>query len=240
MKRVGNNSDYIRYATRHASAVVFCNRRVANDAGSDYCWGGVFVMRYASKWPEYSRQWDHMAIKQGRLAEFNKLAQFAVDHKPIYQVIEQQSGVTWPHIAVLHRRESDADFHTYLGNGESLERKTRLVPRGRGPFKTAIISWEDAFIAGALDALKIDGLSSIQDWKLEKILYYCEIFNGTGYDRHGRPSPYIWGGTSIQARGKYVADGKWNGSVWDGQPGCAPILAMIAKADPSVKLTRES
>jgi len=191
-------------------------------------------MRYSVKWPQYKKAWDAMVIKPARLGDFTGLAQFALNHKARYQAIEAATGVTWPHIAVLHRRESDADFHTYLGNGEPLNRVTRLVPKGRGPFNEP-----NAFEKGAIDALHLDGLDKVIDWRLEKILYYCEIFNGAGYDQRGLPSPYVWGGTNAQKPGKYVADGKWSGTAIDSQPGCAPILAMIAKLDPTVIFTRE-
>jgi lysozyme family protein len=187
-------------------------------------------MRYAVKWPEYAKQWDRMVIKPARVAEFTKLAAFAIAHKTIYQDIEDETHVPWWLIAVLHRRESDADFNTYLGNGQLLKRKTTIVPKGRGPFPT--------FQAGAEDALHLDGLDAIADWTLEKALYWCEAFNGWGYAP--KPSPYIWGGTNVQVRGKYIRDGVFSSAVWDPQPGCAPILCMIAKLCPSVKFTRES
>lgn len=189
-------------------------------------------MRYGTKWPEYAKQWDKMQINPKRAAEFEGLAEFAVAHKVEYKAVESTTGVPWELVAVLHRRESDARFNTYLGNGDPLSRKTTHVPRGRGPFPT--------FLAGAIDALRLDGLSSVIDWRLEKMLYYCEIFNGTGYANHGLPSPYIWGGTNIQQPGKYVADGKFSSTTMDTQPGCAPILAVIAKLDPTVNYIRES
>lgn len=188
-------------------------------------------MRYSAKWPVYAREWDQMRLKPGRVKEFTNLAQFAVDHKERYQAIEKATGVPWWVIAVIHRRESDADFNTYLGNGQRLNRRTTLVPKGRGPFRS--------FEEGAIDALKIDGLSSVKDWRLEKALYFAEIFNGAGYDMRGLPSPYVWGGTNIQKAGKYVADRKWSGTVWDGQPGVAPIFSKIAELDASVQFVRE-
>jgi len=189
-------------------------------------------MRYATKWPEYARQWDAMKINSSRVTQFDHYAQFAVDNKTRYLEVAARSNTWWPHIAVIHRRESDADFNTYLGNGDPLSHRTTHVPKGRGPF--------GSFLDGALDALHLDGLDSVRDWNVEKVLYYCEIFNGTGYDRHGVPSPYIWGGTNIQDAGKYTADGVWNSHAWDVQPGCAPLLASIAKIDASVSLIRES
>lgn len=191
------------------------------------------IMRYSKKWPEYAKQWDAMAITPARGGEFVRLAQFAIKHQDQYAEIERQTDVPWPMVAVLHRRESDADFDSYLGNGDPLLAKTTHVPKGRGPFTT--------FVAGALDALHLDGLDAVRDWRLEKMLYYCELFNGAGYDARDLPSPYIWGGTSIQKPGKFVSDGKWNPRTVDTQPGCAPILYMIAKLDTSVSLPpRES
>src|SRR5687767_12868602 len=82
------------------------------------------------------------------------------------------------------------------------------VPRGRGPFK----SWE----AGAYDALvTLKKLNKVIDWRLEKILYHSERYNGWGYHFRGLPSPYIWGGSTIQRRGKFVADCKFSSTTWD-------------------------
>lgn len=193
-------------------------------------------MRYRDKWPEYAKQCDEMVIKPSRVAEFEKYANFAIEHKAIYQEVAEATGVQWYHIAVIHRRESDASFNTYLGNGEPLDRITRLVPKGRGPFPGS-----RGFFDGCVDALHIDGLDKVAPpWPLEKILYFCEVFNGAGYSMKGLPSPYNFGGTNIQKAGKYVADGRFDWSVWDTQPGCAGILWMIAHLDTSVQFTRES
>jgi lysozyme family protein len=188
-------------------------------------------VRYSLKWPEYKAQWDDMKINASRQTEFDHLAMFAIGHRAQYITIEGNSGVPWAMIACLHRRESDADFTTYLGNGDPLNKKTRHVPKGRGPFAS--------FEEGAADSLKLDGLTTVRDWRLEKVLYYCELFNGGGYASRGLPSPYVWGGTSVQRPGKYVADGQWNPSAWDGQPGVAPMLKTIMRLDPSVEFERE-
>ena len=151
------------------------------------------ALSYGQKWPTIAKQWDAMKYSPGRAAEFSKLAAFAIKNKARYQLIERQTGVPWVMVAALHRRESNADFSTYMGNGEPLNRLTRLVPKGRGPF-TGPTAFED----GASDAFKIDALTSVKDWRLEKMLWYCERFNGIGYEKRGLPSPYIWGGTSVQ------------------------------------------
>ena len=189
-------------------------------------------MKYGSKWPEYAKQWDRMTVKPARMADVKRAAARLVSYKPRYESVAELTGVPWWLIAVLHLRESDADFKTYLGNGEPLTRRTRLVPKGRGPFK----SWEE----GAIDALRYDGLTSIIDFRIEKALWLAERFNGLGYENRGLPSPYVFGGTNIQKPGKYVADGRWSSNVWDQQLGVAPVLAEMAKQDPSIKFVRET
>lgn len=195
-------------------------------------------MLYGRKWPEYAAQWDKMKISAGRKAEFQQIAEYAFANRQQYLVVEENTRVPWAMIACIHKRESDAQdkhgnplFTSYLGNGQPLNKKTTIVPKGRGPF--------DSFEEGAIDALKIDKFTLITEWRLEKALYYLELFNGTGYELHGLPSAYIWGGTNIQKPGKYTSDGKWNARVVDGQPGCAPMLWAIIQLDPSSEIKRE-
>lgn len=193
-------------------------------------------MHYRDKWPEYSKQCDTMEIKPERAAEFEKYARHAIAHKDTYQEIASATGVQWYHVAVIHRRESDASFYTYLGNGQSLARVTTQVPAGRGPF-----TGPKAFFNGACDALHLDGLDKVvPPWPLEKILYFSEVFNGQGYHERGLPSPYLWGGTTIQKPGKYTSDRNFDRSFWDTQPGCAGILYEIFRLDPTFHIPRES
>lgn len=192
-------------------------------------------MRYADIWPRYAKDWDRMTINPDRQKEFTDEAQFAVNHKMIYTEIAQATGVPWAMIAVIHRREGSANFGTYLGNGQSLAYKTTIVPIGRGPFLGG-----EAFIDGAKDAIKVEGWQSISDWRLEKQLYYCLLFNGVGSEAWGHPSSYIWGGTNIQLPGKWIRDHVWSSTFVDPQPGCAPLLKAISQLDSSVVFERET
>lgn len=198
-------------------------------------------MRYADVWPKYAGYWNEMVINPSRVAEFTTEAEVAIKNKLTYQQISSatKSRVPWPMIAVIHRRESNASFNTYLGNGQSLTRRTTIVPKGRGPFTNHLPDM-NAFVMGGIDAIQIEGWDDVFDWRLEKQLYYCMLFNGAGYEMRGIPSPYVWGGTNVQKPGKYVADGVFNATVMDTQPGCAPMLQMISKLDSSVIFTRET
>src|SRR5580700_11054576 len=142
-------------------------------------------MRYSDIWPRYAKYWDTMTINAGRVQQFTDEAQFAINNKVTYQVLESKTRVPWQMLACIHRRESDANFKTYLGNGQSLTIRTTEVPVGRGPF-----TGPNAFVDGAVDAINVEGWGSIGDWRLEKQLYYMLLFNGVGSENWGHPSSY--------------------------------------------------
>lgn len=128
----------------------------------------------------------------------------------------------------INQRESSGDFTTYLGNGQPLNRITTQVPRGRGPFKT----WG----AGAADALVYDhvGLQGPEGWSLPWFLYRAEAWNGFGPRLHGRPSGYLWAGSTAYRGGKYVSDGVWAPTAWDSQSGVWTLAKMLLEASPAL------
>ena len=212
-------------------------------------------MKYRDKWPIYAEQCDRMQVKPDRVAEFDRMAHYALANKNIYEEASSQtkSKFPWYGIAVIHKRESDAQdkqgnplFTSYLGNGQSLARKTTIVPIDRGPFCTSEdlqdpAKCRKAFVAGCLDALRLEKIDQqAPPWPLEKVLYWVENLNGLGYEYMGIPSPYIFGGTNIQVIGKYTRDHHYDGSVWDSQPGCAPMLYEIFRLMPDFHVLRES
>lgn len=127
-------------------------------------------------------------------------------------------------VALVHMMESSCNWRAVLHNGELIvgtNRKTTLVPAGRGPFAT----WEDA----AADALKLDGMDKIQDWSVGNMLRALEAYNGTGYQRHAENTPYLWAQGSVNdGRGKYTADGQFDPNAnANGQTGAATILKQL-------------
>ncbi|HSJ42439.1 MAG TPA: peptidoglycan-binding protein [Xanthobacteraceae bacterium] len=176
---------------------------------------------------EYADLWRRMQVRPEREAEVDRLARTLLGLKPRYDEVAHTTGVPWFVIAVLHRRESDGDFRTYLGNGEPLNRRTRIEPIGRGPFPT----WE----AGAIDALQFDGLDKVREWTPERACYEIEKFNGFGYRNKNVKSPYLWSFSNIYDRGKFVADHQFSFSAVDQQCGAMPILKRMMELDPSVR-----
>lgn len=184
------------------------------------------AVSYASVKSEYARLWRTMQINPSRVPEFQATGKRLMKGMDRYKAVEKATGVPAALIAILHERESNADFDTYLGNGEPLNKKTTIVPKGRGPFRN--------FEEGAIDALNIDGLASIKSWPLEMIIFKAEGFNGFGYRYKGIRSPYLWGGTNHQQRGKYTRDRYFDPGVMDQQLGAVGILYTLMNMDLSL------
>lgn len=193
------------------------------------------VPTYRKKWPEYARQWDAMEIKPARAAALARFCRNALVGKIRYQQVEQDTGVPWWMVAIIAERESSQNWERSIAQGDRWDSRSVNEPRGRGPFK----SWR----AAAYDALAtLKNLDHIKDWRLEKVLYQLERYNGWGYHQfHNRmPSPYIWGGTTIQKPGKYIADHVWSSTEVDTQLGCAAMLRALMARDPTIKPERET
>lgn len=146
----------------------------------------------------------------------------------------------WVFVAVIHNRESGMDFTTHLGQGDPLDRPTTHVPAGRGPF-----SGPDAFERGAVDAL-VDcapyAAIRNKDWSISGMLTYLERYNGLKYANAGRPSPYLWSGTTVYdpptgPGGKVVVDHGPIENVVDKQLGVAGLLKRLDMIDDTINFT---
>lgn len=182
---------------------------------------------------EYERNWANLEIRPARLEDANAVARKAIKGKATYQQVERLTDVPWHFIALCHYRESNFDFDTYLGNGESLHRATSIVPKGRGPFAS--------FVDGAVDALRIENYVGAKDWGVARTLFRLEGFNGFGYHAKGCNSPYLYGGSTLygppEARaGKFVRDHVFDPSHVDSQLGTAVILHAMMSLDSSINL----
>lgn len=141
-----------------------------------------------------------------------------------YQSISSHfpNKIRWYHIALIHQLECALNFNCYLGNGQPLNKKTTIVPKGRGPFKD--------FEAGAIDAIQLKKLDEVKDWSIGNTLFILEGFNGYGYtDFKGINSPYLWSGSNHYTKGKYVADSVYDKNAVSQQIGMALILQEILK-----------
>jgi lysozyme family protein len=176
----------------------------------------------------YLDLWRKMTVT--KLADARKQVDLIRKHASVYKQVEAATGVPWFVVGVIHLREAGPQdvgrWKCILHNGQAIVgtgRKSTIVPIGVGPFAT----WHEA----AVDALKQEGFIGV-DWKndgIARVAFFSEKFNGFGYRSPSKniPSPYLWGGTSVQKRGKYVRDGVYDPYTMDPQIGTMALLRVI-------------
>jgi len=168
----------------------------------------------------YETGFATMIIHPDKLNEAHAAARTINAGRSRYEAVSTRTnGVPWFLIGILHMRESDGDFSTYLGDGERLNHPTHCVPQGRGPF--------GCFEDGAVDALGHEGFQKSTDWTIGSILFHMEQFNGEGYFDRGLPSPYVWAGSDQYRSGKFGSDGHFDKNLVDKQLGGAVMLSAM-------------
>lgn len=119
----------------------------------------------------------------------------------------------WRLIAVIHLMECGCRPDRQIFNGEPWDQETVLHPAHHGPWP----SWRDAAI-DALERHPLRGLADIEAW------------NGWGYAKRNMHSPYLWSGSNHYAKGKFVADGKFDLEAISKQVGAALVLQALGWA----------
>lgn len=162
-----------------------------------------------------------------------KLAEDVMDisikNRARYEAVAKETGFHWCVVAVIHSLESNQNFTTHLHNGDPLTARTVQVPAGRPIKGEPPFTWQES----AIDALK--GYSAPEG--LEDTLEFLERYNGLGY-RYGagmnttppKTSPYLWSGTDQYIKGKYVADGAFDGNAVSQQIGAVLLLKTFERA----------
>ncbi len=149
-------------------------------------------------------------------------------NKQRYLTIQKLTNVPWYFVAVLHMRESTFNFNKHLHNGDSLSRRTVLVPAGR-PLLPPANGSSYTFEESCIDALKMKDFHKATDWSVAAMLVRIETYNGTGYIRNNRSNPYLWSGSQFYTGGKYIADGKYSSTAIDKQLGAGTLLFELMK-----------
>jgi lysozyme family protein len=143
--------------------------------------------------------------------------------QPNYQLVEQQIGVPWVFVGVIHGMECGFNFAGHLHNGDKLTARTVNVPKGRPKDSAPPYTW----LQSALDALRLKKLDAVTDWSVAHMLYLLEGYNGFGYRRRALPSPYLWSFSNVYDKGKFVADGKFDPNAVSKQCGAALMLKAL-------------
>lgn len=190
-------------------------------------------MKFEQLKDEYAQLWASMAVRTSFKPALDASAKTIIANKERYQAVAEMTKVPWYVIGLIHQMEANCSFGCHLHNGDSLARKTVQVPAnrpttGQGPFQ-----WE----ASACDALLMKNLETVNDWSVERICFELERYNGWGYRNYHKTTltPYLWSGTTHYARGKYVADGKWDSKHVSKQTGAIALLKTLMELDTSIK-----
>lgn len=186
--------------------------------------------------PEYAAYLSRMAVTASKTGQIDAAAKKILrpENIDVYSAAVEGTAIPPAFIGVLELRESNCDPSRALGQGDRWDRVSVNVPRGKGPFKSR------------LDAMKFYiGYDHIDDrshpWSMEFACYKGELWNGLGPRAHGRPTGYLWAGTSIYDRpfgpgGKYIGDGVWSPTTYDTQLGIVPVLLRIAQLRPDLAI----
>lgn len=186
--------------------------------------------------PEYTSLLSSMQIT--RLAEIDAVVQSRKRPLPLLTLIGlsrykpgcDETGVPQIVAAASFEREAGSNFALSPAQGDPINRKSVHVPAGRGPYP----DWTSAQV----DAYRVDQLDQVgtANWSWERACYEEELFNGFGYRAYGVHSPYLWAGTNIYTRGKYVADRRFDRNAVDTQLGVIPMMVRIVQLRPDLAL----
>jgi lysozyme family protein len=184
--------------------------------------------------PGYIALFDECQIAPSALSEVIGIVMRINAHQQRYQALETTTTVPWFVIALIHNLEGDLDFDTHLANGDSLKHRTVNDPGG-------LIKEIDppyTFEQGAVAALEYDGLTKVQEWDIPRICYEFETFNGFGYRQHSVNTPYLWAGSQLYTKGKYVSDHVFDPDAVSDQIGTGVLLKyMVTNGMVALKAT---
>ena len=147
-----------------------------------------------------------------------------LEHQSRYRDVGLRlNRVPWAMVGVIHGMECGFNFTCHLHNGDPLTNRTKHVPAGQPQTGTPPYSWENS----AMDALTREGLNTVTDWSISHMLYLLEKYNGFGYRKMGKPTPYLWSFSKLYEKGKYVADGRFDSEAVSKQCGAAVMIRAL-------------
>lgn len=183
---------------------------------------------------EYSGLLSTVKIKPDRAKEVDSAARRLLGNMDRYAPVSKATGIPAIWIASSFEREASSRFDRSPAQGDPWNKPSVNVPKGRGPFK----SWYES----AIDAYRLNGLDKIGagNWTWELACFYGELFNGFGYrDYRGIHTPYLWGATNHQQKGKYTSDGKYDPDHFDMQLGTVAMMKRMVQLEPYLDLRYE-
>lgn len=136
-----------------------------------------------------------------------------------YEAVQVETGVPWYVIALIHAMEASGSFLRQILNGQPINQKTTIKPKGFGPWR----DWHES----AVFALTHYHFGDHVTWTVADVLYRLEWWNGWGYRGRGLNSDYLWGGSNHDDPGKYIEDGHYEETAETKQVGAGVLLRWL-------------
>jgi len=169
---------------------------------------------------EYQQRFDAAKVPPARQETVAQSVRKMLGNRARYERITKSMTMPWYFLAIIHGLEADFRFDSHLHNGDPLTSRTVHVPAGRPTRGTPPFSWEES----AMDAIALNRYDKWNDWSIAGMLVAWERYNGLGYRPHGIHSPYVWACTDLYAKGRYVADGRFDANAESRQCGAVAML----------------
>lgn len=184
-------------------------------------------LKFAEIEAEYAAMFASLQLRESNRESAQWHVRMMRQSRSRYAAAGRRTGVPWYFIAAVHGLEASFNFRAHFHNGDfPLTQRTRQVPAGRPSVWLPPSDWESS----AADALRLMGFAGERDWSLPHTLYRLEAFNGFGYRRMGRATPYLWSFSTHYERGKFVADGRFDPRARSQQCGAAVLLKLLEQA----------
>jgi lysozyme family protein len=169
---------------------------------------------------EYRQRFDSAKVAPARQEIVAQGVRKILGNRARYERITMSMTMPWYFLAIIHGLEADYRFDAHLHNGDPLTGRTVRVPAGRPARGTPPFSWEES----AMDAIAVNRYDKWNDWSIAGMLVVWERYNGLGYRHYGVNSPYVWACTDLYAKGRYVADGRYDANAESRQCGAVAML----------------
>lgn len=183
----------------------------------------------------YTRLYAKANVHDWALPHANRAAQCIIDAYPHLEVVSNLTGVPKQVLGLLQLMEAGIykssngvwrlNLSRHLHNGDPLSDRTKNHPPGRPVEGEPPFTWKQS----ALDAIKYDGLDKVEVYTTELMLFRGEGFNGWGYVwfHPDVNTPYLWAGTTLYEKGKYISDREYDPEHVSKQIGIGAVIKCL-------------